>query len=100
MGLHFKCIVNVLITCDNVRQYCRYFRVRQYWIHEDVNFTKQDSTGNGIWEYDVALLKLNEMININEEDFLPICLPSINEDYTNNEIRIFGRYKSNQWYFP
>ena len=38
--------------------------------------------------YDVALIKLDEMV----DTFTLICLPNINDDFADNkEIRIFGR---------
>ena len=61
--------------------------VRRYWYHENTYYSDEDGTGSGVWVYDIALIKLQEMI----WDFMPICLPGINEDYSDNkEIKIFG----------
>ena len=61
--------------------------IRQYWFHKNTYYSDPDKSGRGVWVYDIALLKLSEMITT----FTPICLPNINEDYSDSrEIHIFG----------
>ena len=41
----------------------RVVAVRDYWFHENVYYSSPGQTGTGIWVYDVALIKLDEMLD-------------------------------------
>ena len=75
-----------MITRISTTIYRQEVPIRKYWFHKNTNYDDKDNTG-GVWVYDIALLKLDYMI----KDFIPICLPNINEDYSNRrKITIFG----------